>query len=402
MKTNDDLRGILAGSRGLGAIATVAMLWLLFLPGADGLDPLGYHWGHDFVNYWSGGHLAASGRVGVLYDLDAYYAAVKETFSPKIVHMNFSYPPSVLPLLVPFGLLPYGLAFVAWSLAGALALAWTVSVGIGRRDGAAVAILLLSPILVFTLAFGQASTFFTAMLVGGLAVRPRRPVLAGILFGLATVKPQLGAILPFYLLWVRDWRTIATAILTATALVGVSVAVWGLAPWHDYVAATMPYQSDAIVNPRHYGSLAQLEFSPFLTLRCLELPVPVAAVVHGGLVALFVAGAIATARRAASPAVTIAMVAFLTVFVQPYSLAYDLIIPATALVILAASGVGCTVPTWGGLALRLFWLEPPLALLTWTAFPTLVVGVVCVLPAFAAVILGLWNSREPGTPAAAR
>ena len=392
MKTNGDLRGLLTNSNGLGAILSAAMLWLLFLPGADGLDPLGYHWGHDFLNYWSGGRLAARGEVGVIYDLDAYWAAVKAMFSPAIGHLNFSYPPSALPLLVPFGLLPFGLSFTLWTLTGALALAWTISVGLGRRDDRAVALLLLSPILVFTLVFGQASTFFAAMLVGGLAVRERRPLLAGLLFGLATVKPQLGAILPFYLLWVRDWRAIAAAALTAAALVGVSIAVWGTAPWHAYVAVTMPYQARVLADPALFGSIAQLEFSPWVTLRMLGASTTLSGIVHAAVVAIFALATIFTARRAASPAYTIAVIAFLTVFVQPYSLAYDLTIPAAALAILAASDAGRPIPTWTTLPLRLFWLEPPLIMLIWTAAPTLVVGIACVLPAFAAVVLTRWMS----------
>lgn len=401
MKTNGDLRGLLTNSNGLGAILSAAMLWLLFLPGADGLDPLGYHWGHDFLNYWSGGRLAARGQVDVIYDLDAYWAAVKAMFSPAIGHLNFSYPPSVLPLLVPFGLLPFGLAFALWTLTGALALAWTISAGLGRRDTGAVALLLLSPILVFTMVFGQASTFFAAMLVGGLAVRERRPLLAGLLFGLATVKPQLGAILPFYLLWVRDWRAIGSAALTAAVLVGLSIAVWGTAPWHDYVAVTMPYQARVVADPQLFGSIAQLEFSPWVTLRMLGASTTLSGLFHAGAVAIFTVGAIVTARRAASPAYTITMIAVLTVFVQPYSLAYDLTIPATALVILAASDAGRPIPAWTTLPLRLFWLEPPLIMLLWTAAPTLVVGIACVLPAFAAVILTRWKTEPTPLPSPA-
>ena len=46
---------------------------------------------------------------------------------------------------------------------------------------------------------GQTGLLAAALLGGGLlALRPR-PVLAGVLFGLLTVKPQLGLLLPFAL-----------------------------------------------------------------------------------------------------------------------------------------------------------------------------------------------------------
>ncbi len=397
MKNTGDLRGLLANSNVLGAIMSAAMLWLLFLPGANGLDPLGYHWGHDFANYWSGGRFAVTGRVGVLYDLDAYFLAVKSDLSPDLGFSNFSYPPNVLPLLAPLGFLSFGAAFAVWTVAGLAALAWTVTVGIGRRDRRAVALLVLSPIVVFCLAFGQASTFFAAMLVGGLSIRSRRPVLAGILFGLATVKPQLGAILPFYLLWVRDWRAIGAATLTAALLVGLSLLFWGTAPWRDYLAVTMPYQSDVVINPQRYGSIAQLEYSPFVTLRMFGVSVAIAGAIHALLAVVGGVAAIMAARRARSTAFTVAAMAFATVMIQPYSLAYDLIIPATALVILADADAGRPSPAWATLPLRLFWLEPPIVMLIWTAASSLVVGVWCVLPTFIVLLLDRLRNTSPSS-----
>lgn len=399
MKNTGDLRGLLANSNVLGAVATAAMLWLLFLPGANGLDPLGYHWGHDFVNYWSGGHLAVTGRTGVLYDLEAYFGTVKSLVSPDVGFVNFSYPPSVLPLLAPLGFLPYGAAFAVWTIGGLAALAWTVTVGTGRRDARTIALLLLSPIAVFCLAFGQASTLFATMLVGGLTIRSRRPILAGVLFGLATIKPQLGAILPFYLLWVRDWRAIGAAALTAALLIGLSLMFWGTAPWREYIAVTMPYQADVVANPGRYGSIAQLEFSPFVTLRMLGLSTTVAGGIHALLAVVGGLAALAAARRARSTSFTVAALAFATVMIQPYSLAYDLIIPATALVILADADTGRSSPAWATLPLRLFWLEPPIVMLVWTAAPSLLLGVWCVLPAFAVLMLDrLKNTIPAATP----
>ena len=70
----------------------------------------------------------------------------------------------------------------------------------------------------------------------------RRPVLAGILFGLLTFKPHLGVLIPFALLVLGAWRVIAVAAVTTLLLVAGSVAVFGTEPWQRFVGETSGYQ----------------------------------------------------------------------------------------------------------------------------------------------------------------
>ena len=56
-------------------------------------------------------------------------------------------------------------------------------------------------------------------------------MLAGILFGLLTYKPHLGVVVPFALLALGAWRTIAAATVTAILLIAASVAMFGLDAW---------------------------------------------------------------------------------------------------------------------------------------------------------------------------
>ena len=78
---------------------------------------------------------------------------------------------------------------------------------------------------------GQASFFLAVLFVGGLAVLPRRPLLAGVLFGFLTVKPQLGLLLPAALLIMGEYRAFATASIAAGLLVALSLVLFGLGPW---------------------------------------------------------------------------------------------------------------------------------------------------------------------------
>ena len=57
-----------------------------------------------------------------------------------------------------------------------------------------VATLLLAPTTTICLVAGQSGFLLAALLVGGLQLVARRPILAGILFGSLTYKPQFGVL----------------------------------------------------------------------------------------------------------------------------------------------------------------------------------------------------------------
>lgn len=96
----------------------VLLMAVYFRPGADLLEQRGYYIGLDFVNYWTGGRLALSGDVGPLYDVSAYNELLKAWFAPAREFMIFSYPPNILPLLAPAGVLPYLVALPIWLVLG--------------------------------------------------------------------------------------------------------------------------------------------------------------------------------------------------------------------------------------------------------------------------------------------
>jgi hypothetical protein len=59
----------------------------------------------------------------------------------------------------------------------------------------------------------------------------RRPALAGVFFGLLTVKPTMGLLVCVALLAARAWRTAAVAVFVSIALVAASSLAYGLTPW---------------------------------------------------------------------------------------------------------------------------------------------------------------------------
>src|SRR3546814_15628180 len=96
----------------------------------------------------------------------------------------------------PFGQLPYLWALAAWSL---LWLAFYLWASVGWRTDATILVLalLLAPASYINISGGQNGFLTGALLIGGLRLLGPKPILAGICFGLLTVKPQLGILLPF-------------------------------------------------------------------------------------------------------------------------------------------------------------------------------------------------------------
>src|SRR3546814_10644419 len=82
-----------------------------------------------------------------------------------------------------------------------------------------------------------------ALLIGGLRLLGTKPIVAGILFGILTVKPQLGILLPFALLAARQWTAIAAAGATTVLLVGISVLLFGWESWQAYIDLVIPLQT---------------------------------------------------------------------------------------------------------------------------------------------------------------
>jgi hypothetical protein len=330
------------------------------------------------VNFWTGGVLALEGRVATLYDRDAYDALVKSLFPPATGFLSFSYPPHILPLLSGLALLPYGAALALWQLFG-LGSFLAVSLNATNRDKV-LPYVILSPIVILVITVGQASFFLAALFVGAFRLMPRRPIAAGGLLGLLTVKPQLGLLLPLALIWLGEWRALVAAAVTTVALVVVSIVCYGLGPWQDYVVYTLPFQQRVIT--AMVGLYPTMMITPYAGLWWLGLPAQTALALHG--VATLVIGFVSLRILGGSgpAALKVAILAVASVIATPYCLNYDLAIPAAAILCWVALRAEPLTPGTLG-ALGLFWLLPyfSMALVLWKlpVMPFVVLALFCAL-----------------------
>jgi hypothetical protein len=199
----------------------------------DGLtDGIHRPFGDDFVNYWSGSFLALHGRAAEVYDFAAFHAFERSITGPSLDFYHYSYPPVLLLLTLPLALIPYVPALGVWLIASWYGLYRALKL----TGGDGVLLLSLAAPAVFVNAVGgQNGAFTAALLGGGLLLLDRRPVVAGILFGLMVYKPQLGLMLPFALIAGRRWLTVGVTAATAIALVAASLMAFGAQPWLEYV-----------------------------------------------------------------------------------------------------------------------------------------------------------------------
>jgi hypothetical protein len=186
----------------------------------------------DFITPWIAGVQALHGDTAPIYD-PAKFAKLQEALvGPKdYFYPNWPYPPTFFFALIPFAMLPYACAFVVWDFV-TLASCVTVTYLIVRRRPA-IALVLASPLTAWTVFAGQ-NALLWASLLGGSLLAQRRQMLAGVLIGCLTFKPQFGILLPVALAAANQWRAFASAAVTAGVLAGASVAAFGTKPWAEF------------------------------------------------------------------------------------------------------------------------------------------------------------------------
>ena len=215
-------------------LSLVLLAWDVATHMTDGVtNAAGEHLGRDFINFWSGARLAESGNAALAYDVEAFLQYQKTLVGPASEFKLYSYPPVTMLLSWPLAALPYLTGLVAWTLLGIGLVAWLLSGVVGWQMAAIAAI--GAPAAYLNILAGQNGHFTAALLVGGLSLLDRRPVLAGILLGLMAYKPQMGVLLPVALAAGGRWRSFAAAALIVIGLIVASFVLIGGEAWSGFL-----------------------------------------------------------------------------------------------------------------------------------------------------------------------
>lgn len=326
-----------------------------YLPVGNGLDMTGHPLGRDFINVWAGPQLAFDGRLATLFDLQAYITAIGKLFGRPVDFANWGYPPFTLPLFWPLAQLPYFWALAVWTF-GLLAIFSCIVVSQAARENRPYALvaLILAPACLINILGGQNGFLSASLLIGGALSIDRRPLLAGVLFGLLTFKPHLGLVIPFALLALRAWRVIAAATLTALVLVAISIAMLGIEPWRQYLGVTSAFQLLLIEN--FDGFYTIMMASILAGARTFGIPFPIAMAVQVAIALPVLAAACWAVRRTTDPLRRTAVLVCAVPLVTPYAFNYDL----TAIAAVIVWRLTGTIRSEGGsnLVWLFAWLAP--------------------------------------------
>jgi hypothetical protein len=284
--------------------------------------PLGHLVGHDFVNTWMGARIALTGDPTPWFDFDTYNAALKSMLGPDYPDLIWSYPPHLLLFTWPFGLIPYLPSYALWVICGLLAYLAAATGGAERMR--TILLLIVSPAAVLTIFAGQNGFFTAALLIGGLTMLDRRPWLAGVLFGILTVKPQLGVLLPIMLILTGRWRTIAAAVATTGVLVGLAALVFGPGVWIAYRDVAMPHQTHVFLHGT--GLFIAMMPTAFMNARVAGIPLDIGWVAQAVMSLTAIAAVVWTYWKPRDPLLSLALLITATFVATPYVFNYDMVV----------------------------------------------------------------------------
>lgn len=225
------LRDWLASPALLGLLVIFALLSLSTLELLK-LQPAGV----DFAGIWAGGKAALT-DISRLYDFR--YVSELQNWPLGVGRLRpYAYPPSALFFFMPFALGSWNLTYAIFTGATAAFFAWA-----GIRAGAPKWFVLI-PWVAFAAFCGQVTFLLGGLVMTALVLNDDRPILAGVLFGMAAaIKPQLLMLLPLALIAEARWRTVVATGVTGLALCAASVAVWGLDPWFEWLSALPRFEA---------------------------------------------------------------------------------------------------------------------------------------------------------------
>jgi len=293
---------------------------------------------NDYKNVWLAGRLWEARDFAVLTDPEAFNAYRAERFPGDTAHI-WSYPLHFILLTWPFSRLPFLTSAFVWTGLGLLAYL-VLARRLRQTNPFALLLLLTSSGAFLTVVFGQASFFFAFLLWTGLLIAPVFPIMAGLLLGILSVKPQLLLFAGLLLLLTGRFRVIAVAAGTGLALVLATLPLIGTEPWTLLFTVTAPAQTE------HMFRFAQQSYSlswfggieRVTGSRTLAAILQVVATLGAALVL------VAAARSRKDWREKVDATILLTFVGLPYLLSYDLLLLLPLTVKIVTDRAGFSVP----------------------------------------------------------
>ncbi|MFZ5619281.1 MAG: glycosyltransferase family 87 protein, partial [Pseudomonadota bacterium] len=183
----------------------------------------------DLVAFHRAGEMAIAGEAAAAYDPAQFRAALAD-HQKGLLWLN---PPHAFLIMAPIAMLPYGVAKLAWVALGALSMLSIMMIA-KLRAPALFVLALASPAMLISTLLLQFGPFIAIGLAAGLTLAPKRPLIAGIVLALLTMKPQYGLMAPVFFAATGQWRVIISAAISTIVLVAASAAIFGVESWDAF------------------------------------------------------------------------------------------------------------------------------------------------------------------------
>lgn len=206
------------------------------------------------------------------YDAAAFEAAALQHGMGQID--IFAYPPQILFLCVPLSWLPVETTRWAWTLVNIgilIATAWAMGVRYQHRVGSRrdprpsaaalwiAAIIIGNPFAAHLIWTAQTGLMVLSCLLLAWHFEKRgRWVLAGVLMGLATIKPHLSLLVLAWFLMTGAWRVVAVATATAALLLLFAFVQIGSGVMAQWLGAALAYENQFVGSLSYNSNLKSL------------------------------------------------------------------------------------------------------------------------------------------------
>jgi hypothetical protein len=197
--------------------------------------------GGDFRYLWAVGSTLVQHGSSVIYDGSTIDDLLATKFGYQHPGYVWPYPPTFNFVASVFGSISYEFSYFIWHSMGVIFILLAVCIVFGFSFEVAL-FFVATPAVFLNLVFAQSGALASALLLLGLFLIERRPIVAGICIGLLTVKPQLGILIPFALIAGGYWRVFTVATLTAIALLVLAAVVFGVESLVEFLTIALEKQ----------------------------------------------------------------------------------------------------------------------------------------------------------------
>ncbi|MDH7799924.1 MULTISPECIES: glycosyltransferase 87 family protein [unclassified Beijerinckia] len=334
------------------ALSTV----LLFATSNGRVDHFDRPLGTDYSQVWTAGRFVLEGHPEKPFDNAVHERRQQEYFSPTSGFFHWGYPPYFLVVAAFFALFPYALSLVLWQAATLPLYLAAVRRIVPVQDGLLVAAAF--PAVIVNIQHGHNGFLSAGLMALALLALERRPVMAGILFGLLAYKPQFGVLIPVALVAGGHWRAIVAAGATIAVMTLGTLWAFGWETWRGFF--DMMHYSRVVISEQGATGWYKIQ-TIFAAVRMWGGSIPLAYGVQA--VSTLSCAAIvawmwltrADRRLAAAAVMTGALLS------TPYALDYDMMLLGPALAFVVAYGLEKGFRPWEKTALAFIWAVPLVA-----------------------------------------